>query len=126
MPTILRGQVYIADLDPVRGHEQAGRRPVLVLTSGQSNDRSKLAIVLPITGSRPRVEFPYAVPLQSIEMPIESWILTRQIRTISEDRMLNLMGRISNEEMRKVVTALLGHLLPQGSEFAIGNFPGLT
>ena len=116
----------MADLDPVRGHEQAGRRPVLVLTSGQSNGRSRLAIVLPITGSRPEVESPYAVPLQSIEMPTESWILTRQIRTISEERILGLMGRISNEEMQKVVIALLTHLLPPLNSVAIGDYPGLV
>ena len=126
MPAVLRGEIYMADLDPVRGHEQAGRRPVLILTSGQSNDRSRLAVVLPITGSAPKVESPYAVPLQSAEMTVESWILPRQIRTISEERLLGLMGRISNEEMKEVVAALLRHLLPQDSSVAVGDYPGLT
>ena len=59
-------------------------------------------------------------------MPLESWVLTRQIRTISEERMLGLMGRISNEEMQDVIMAL--HQLPAspGSSAAIGDYPGLV
>lgn len=55
MPAVLIGQIRWADLNPVQGHEQAGRRPVLVISSSASNARSQLAIILPITSSPRRV-----------------------------------------------------------------------
>ena len=126
MLDLLRGQVYWADLDPVRGHEQAGRRPVLILSSGQSNSRSELAIVLPITGSPQRTESTYSPQLESVEMPMESWILLRQIRTISEERILNYAGRVSNAELKRVVLAVLAHMLPPANDIVIGDYPGLA
>ena len=126
MPTLLRGQIYLADLDPVRGHEQAGIRPVLVLSSTQSNNRARLAIILPITASQPRVAAPYAVPLRSVAMEKDSWVLTRQVRTISDERILSYIGRVSNEEMQEVVAATIFHIIPPGSDIAVADYPGLA
>lgn len=125
MTTLRRGEVYWADLDPIRGHEQAGHRPVLILSSTRSNTFNKLSIALPITGSRPRLQYPYTMPLRSIAMERDSWILIRQIRTLSEERMLERIGRVSNEELKSVVEALLTHLLPPINSVAIGDYPGL-
>ena len=126
MPALLLGEVHWADLDPVRGHEQGGIRPVLILSSRRSNERTELAIVLPITGSTPRVSYPYAIPLESVNTEKESWVLTRQIRTIADERMRGYIGRVSNEEMRGVVVAMLAHLLRGGSDIAMGDYPGLV
>lgn len=126
MPALLRGRVYWADLDPVRGHEQAGRRPVLVLSSSRSNRRSQMAVVLPLTSSPPKVESKYAVRLKSVEMRLDSWVLPRQIRAIAEERVDEFVGRVSNEELRKIVTTLLDHFLPANSSVAIGDYPGLA
>ena len=126
MPAVLRGQIRWADLDPVQGHEQAGRRPVLVISSFVSNDRTRLAIILPITSAQPRVGYPYAVPIASVRMPKPSWILTRQIRTVAASRMGDLIGRVSNDEMQRISEAVLHHILPPGSQVTIGVFRDLV
>ena len=58
MASILRGDILWADLEPVRGHEQAGRRPVLVLSREIFNDRSGTVIGLAITSQPQRAGFP--------------------------------------------------------------------
>lgn len=126
MPAVLIGQIRWADLNPVQGHEQAGRRPVLVISSSISNARSQLAIILPITSSPPRVGFPYALPITSVSMPKPSWLLTRQIRTVAASRIGALIGRVSNDEMQQISEAVLHHLLPPGSQVTIGIFRDLT
>lgn len=45
-----RGDIYLVSLDPTQGHEQQGRRPVLVVSPGAFNRLTKVPIVLPITG----------------------------------------------------------------------------
>ena len=126
MPLLLRGQIYVADLDPVRGHEQAGVRPVLVLSGSASNASSNMAIILPMTGSRPRVRFPYAMRIQSVAMPRPSWVLPRQIRAVSDERMQAYVGRVSNAELKRVVLAVLRHILPPANDIVIGDYPDLT
>jgi len=59
-------------------------------------------------------------------MPMKSWILLRQIRTISEGRILNYAGRVSNAEMKRVVLTVLRHILPSANDIVIGDYPGLT
>ncbi len=125
MPGLLRGEIYWADLDPVLGHEQAGRRPILILTEALSNTRSHLAVALPITASRQRIGFPYAVRLRSVETRRPSWVLPRQIRAVSDERILTYMGMVSNNELKGVVMAVLAHLLPRGSDVALGDYAGL-
>lgn len=74
-----RGEIYWASLDPTLGHEQHGRRPVLVLSRGLYNDLSGLVIICPLTSKiKP---YPYSVLLGS-----KGVILTDQIRCISWDK----------------------------------------
>lgn len=126
MPPLLRGQIYMADLNPVRGHEQAGVRPVLILSGSLSNASSNMAIILPMTGARQRLKFPYAMRLRSVTMRRPSWVLPRQIRAVSDERMREYVGRVSNAELKSIVLAALRHILPPGSDVAIGNYTGLT
>ncbi len=59
-----RGDVYMVSLDPAAGHEQQGRRPVVVVTLGKFNRLTKLPIVLPITsGGNFARSIGFAVPL---------------------------------------------------------------
>lgn len=125
MSVLLRGQLYWADLDPVRGHEQAGRRPVLIISEAATNIDSNMAVVLPVTSSRQRIGFPYAMRLRSVAMRRPSWVLPRQIRAASGERMLGYIGRISNAEMKDVVRATLRHVLPTGDNPVISDYPDM-
>ena len=125
MPVLLRGQIYWADLNPAIGHEQAGRRPVLILTESVSNADSDMAIVVPVTGARQRVGFPYAVRLRSVAKLRRSWALPRQIRAVSGERFDDLIGRVSNREMRAVARAVLRHILPPDGATVVADYPEL-
>ncbi len=106
MARVLRGEIYWADLDPVRGHEQAGQRPVLVLSHEVFNERSGTVIALAVTSQEPRSGFPLAVELTSARLPKRSWAKVSQIRTLSTERLGKRLGRVSPEELSRLVEGL--------------------
>lgn len=106
MAGILRGDVIWADLNPTIGHEQSGRRPVLILSSDVFNDRSGTVIALAITSQEPRAGFPLTLSLETEDLPKRSWVKISQIRTLSVQRMGERITRISPENMARVVAGL--------------------
>src|SRR6202043_3137311 len=83
---ILRGEIYWADLDPVRGREQAGLRPVLILSNDLFNRHSGTVIAMAITSQPQRAGFPLSLALPDHSLPKRSWVKISQIRTISVER----------------------------------------
>ncbi len=106
MARILRGDIRWADLDPVRGHEQAGLRPVLVLSHDIFNEHSGTVIAVAITSQPQRAGFPLTLELKTGNLPKHSWVKISQIRTLSVDRISKLIGRASLEELAQVVEGL--------------------
>lgn len=106
MARILRGEVRWADLNPTRGHEQAGERPVLVLSHDVFNDRSGIVIAVALTSQEPRAGFPLTLELRSAKLPKRSWVKTGQIRTLSTDRIGKRLGRVADEELAEVLEGL--------------------
>jgi mRNA interferase MazF len=106
MAGILRGDVRWADLNPVRGSEQAGNRPVLVLSQDIFNDRSGTVIAVAITGQPQRAGFPLTLELKSVRMPKQSWIKISQIRTLAVERIGKKIGRANPQEIAKVIEGL--------------------
>jgi mRNA interferase MazF len=103
---ILRGEVLWAELDPIRGREQSGRRPVLVVSHDVFNERSGTVIAMAITGQPQRAGFPLTVELSSGGLPKKSWVKVGQIRTLSVERLGKRIGRISPEELFRVLEGL--------------------
>ncbi len=106
MARILRGEIRWADLDPTRGHEQAGRRPVLILSQDVFNRRSGTVIAVALTGQAQRAGFPLTLELDSAQLPKRSWIKVSQIRTLSVQRIGARLGEASPEEIARVVEGL--------------------
>lgn len=106
MARILRGEIRWADLNPVRGREQAGLRPVLILSPDVFNERSGTVIAMAITSQPQRAGYPLTHELKSIDLPKLSWIKISQIRTLSIERIGKRIGVISPEEMDQVVDGL--------------------
>jgi mRNA interferase MazF len=106
MARILRGDVRWAELDPVRGHEQAGRRPVLVLSHDVFNDRSGTVIALALTSQEPRAGFPLTLESKAAGLAKRSWVKISQIRTLSVDRIGTRVARASEEELARVLDGL--------------------
>ena len=106
MAQILRGEIRWADLNPVRGREQAGLRPVLILSEDIFNERSGTVIAMAITNQPQRADFPLTLELKSGILPKTSWVKIRQIRTLSVERISKRIGRTSPEELAQVVEGL--------------------
>jgi len=103
---ILRGDIWWADLNPVRGHEQAGVRPVLVISENEFNRNSGTVIAVAITSQQPKARFPLSLEISSLKLPKRSWVKIGQVRTLSVDRLSNRMGVISAAEMDEVIEGL--------------------
>jgi mRNA interferase MazF len=106
MARILRGDVVWADLNPVIGREQAGYRPVLVLSHDVFNERSGTVIAVALTSQPPRAGFPLTLELKAKRLPKRSWAKISQIRTLSVERIGRRMARASSEEMTQIIEGL--------------------
>lgn len=107
MARILRGDIYWADLDPTRGHEQSGLRPALVISHDVFNERSGTVIALAITSQESRAGFPLTMEITSTKLPKQSWVKIGQIRTLAVERLGKKLGRVSPEELNRVIEGLI-------------------
>ena len=92
MARILRGDIIWADFNPTIGHEQAGMRPVLILSHEVFNQRSGTVIAVAITSQPQKAGFPLTLELQNPNLPKRSWVKISQIRTLSVKRLRKKMG----------------------------------
>ena len=106
MARILRGEIRWADLNPVRGHEQAGERPVLVLSHDVFNERSGTVIAVALTSQEPRAGFPLAMEIRAAGLPKRSWVKIGQIRTLSTERVGRRLARASEEDLARIIDGL--------------------
>ncbi|KAB2963645.1 MAG: type II toxin-antitoxin system PemK/MazF family toxin [Thermoanaerobaculia bacterium] len=106
MARVLRGDVVWADLDPTRGHEQSGQRPVLVLSQDVFNQRSGTVIALAVTSREPTAGFPLTLEILSARLPKRSWVKMGQIRTLSTERLGKRLGKLAPEELSRVLEGL--------------------
>lgn len=103
MPEPRRGSVHWADLDPSRGREQAGRRPVLIVASDLFLEQADtLAIVVPVTTTARG--WPNHVQLRGPHVGLDavSYAMTEQIRTVARERLLGEAGWVDVETMEEV------------------------
>jgi mRNA interferase MazF len=112
MVSILRGDIYWADLDPARGREQSGRRPVLVISHETFNTPSETVIALAITSRAPRAGFPLTCPLPPRLLPHPSWVKTSQIRVLAVERLGRKIGRLDESEVNRIIEGLLDIIGP--------------
>ncbi len=109
---IKQKDIFWANLNPSKGSEQAGKRPVVVISAGAMNDNMPICIVCPISGQVK--EYPACVVLLKSKhngLKKDSEILTFQIRTISQDRLTKKIGNISNSQLKSVFDGLRDVLL---------------
>jgi mRNA interferase MazF len=106
MAGILRGEIRWADLNPVRGREQAGLRPVMILSQDIFNKCSSTVIAVAILSQPQKAGFPLTLELKSANMPKKSWIKISQIRTLSVERIGKVIGKASPDELTQVIDGL--------------------
>ena len=106
-----RGDIYLANLNPYKGSEQGGIRPVLVLQNDIGNYFSSTMIIAPITTHLKRQDLPTHVLLKDVKgLTADSIVCLEQIDTIDKLRIIKYMGRISKEQMERVETGIIESL----------------
>ncbi len=106
MAHILRGDVRWADLNPVRGREQAGQRPVLILSHDVFNQRSNTVIAVALTSQPQRAGFPLTLELHEAGLPRPSWVKISQVRTLAVERIGKRLTRVRSEDLARVIEGL--------------------
>jgi mRNA interferase MazF len=106
MAAILRGDIVWADLDPTQGNEQAGMRPIVILSKDIFNQRSGTVIAIALTSQKPNAGFPLTLELTDAKLPKQSWAKISQIRTLSETRLRSKIGRASEDELYQIIEGL--------------------
>jgi mRNA interferase MazF len=106
MARVLRGSIHWADLNPVRGHEQGGQRPVVVISEDVFNAHSGTVIAMAITSQPQRVGFPLVIEIASAKLPKRSWVKIGQVRTLSVERIGRKISKIAPEELDRLIAGL--------------------
>ncbi|MFH1711191.1 MAG: type II toxin-antitoxin system PemK/MazF family toxin [Nanoarchaeota archaeon] len=105
---IKRGDIVLAGLEPVKGSEQGGVRPVLIIQNDEGNKYSPTTIIAPITSKEFTKEFPTNVEMSKQESKLNSnsTVLLNQIRTIDKSRIIKKISSLDNFTMNKVYRAI--------------------
>ncbi|MEY8442515.1 type II toxin-antitoxin system PemK/MazF family toxin [Lactobacillaceae bacterium 24-114] len=105
---IKRGDIFYADLSPVVGSEQGGKRPVLIIQNNRGNHFSTTVIVAPITTQSQKKKLPTHVVLKTkvTGIPHNSIVLLEQIRTIDKQRLMDKIDELSVQVMKSIDKAL--------------------
>jgi mRNA interferase MazF len=98
-----RGEVWMVDFDPVKGHEQGGRRPALVLSVDLFNSGpAELVIVLPITSKSKGVRSHVTVDPPEAGLTSKSFIKCEDVRSVAKQRFSRRRGSVSTQTLADV------------------------
>ncbi len=106
MAGILRGEIRWADLNPVKGHEQGGTRPVVIISHDIFNEHSGTVIAMAITSQPQRAGFPLTLELAPLALPKRLWVKISQVRTLSVERIGGLLDKVPPEQMERLIEGL--------------------
>ena len=106
MAGILRGDIVWANLSPTIGREQAGKRPVLILSRSVFNENSGTVIAVVLTSKEQKAGFPLTLEINSQHLPKKSWVKISQIRTLSVERLGEKIGRVETGELEQIIEGL--------------------
>lgn len=105
-----RWEIFICDLYPTQGSEQQGKRPVLVISNDIVNHVLPIATVLPISSIKPGDKiYPTEIQLPSAMTGLlkDSVAMVQQIRTVSQQRLINKVGELADAKLREAVNETL-------------------
>ncbi|HEX9725179.1 MAG TPA: type II toxin-antitoxin system PemK/MazF family toxin [Vicinamibacteria bacterium] len=102
-----RGEIWLADLNPTRGHEQAGQRPVAILSEDTfNNGPAGLVVVLPITSTIRPIPSHVIVEPPEGGLRVRSAVICEAIRSISIDRLVERWGRLGGKSLARMEDVL--------------------
>jgi mRNA interferase MazF len=111
-----RGEVWLADLNPTQGSEQAGIRPIIIFQNDLISQFSTTIIAIPLTTNQRRAALPICLPIEQGNggLSQDSVALCFQMRVLDKMRLIRQLGQLSPEviaELEQVVLLTLGYLV---------------
>ena len=106
MYEVRKGEIYYADLSPVVGSEQGGIRPVVILQNDKGNYHSPTTIIAAVTSRRKKKYLPTHINIKIPNLKRKSVVMLEQIRTIDKSRLLEYIGKVDNNTMKKIDKAV--------------------
>lgn len=98
-----RGEIWLVDLNPTRGHEQAERRPVLVVSADPFNTSpADLLVVVPLTTRKRGIPLHVEIKPPEGGLKKTSYIMCENIRSTAKDRLNDRWGAVSDQTLRQV------------------------
>ena len=107
MEPIKRGEIYLADLNPVTGSEQGGIRPAVILQNDIGNQYSNTTIIASISGKTEKHKIPTHISVECSGLYKPSTVLLEQIRTVDKCRLLKYIGVLDNVTLKQIDKALI-------------------
>lgn len=102
-----KGDVWVVDLDPIVGHEEAKKRPCLILSNNKFNQSSSgLVIVIPITSTSTNNPLHVAIKMPEGGLNEDSYSMCEQIRSVSVKRLSEKLGKVSYDTLHNVENTL--------------------
>jgi mRNA interferase MazF len=104
---VKQGEIWYADLNPSKGREQAGLRPVVIISGNLLNEHLSVVIVMPLTTKIKNYKGnPILVPSKSNGLKNESEVLVFHVRSISKERLVRKVGKMGGDELDYAVKTL--------------------
>ncbi len=99
-----QGDIFWADLNPVKGHEQAGIRPVMVIQNDILNQNLTTTVIVPLTTNLKAkgLMTTYFLPKSVSRLPYDSVALLYQVRTVDQNRLQTKVGSLKKEEFHEL------------------------
>ncbi|NEN25736.1 type II toxin-antitoxin system PemK/MazF family toxin [Cryomorpha ignava] len=102
-----QGEIWMANLNPIRGSEQYGMRPVVIISGNLLNTHAAVIIACPLTSKIKNYHGNVILkPKKTNGLKAKSEILTFHIRSISKERLIERMGKITDKEFDQVKECL--------------------
>lgn len=104
---MLQKDIYLVDLNPTKGKEQKGKRPVVIISGNTMNKNLGVSIICPISSKIKNYAGCVKLEKNKInKLDEDSEILTFQVRTIAKERMIKKIGEITNEQLKEIFYSL--------------------
>ena len=109
---IKRGEIYLANLDPVVGREISKTRPVIIVSNDKNNEFAGTVTILPITSKNLQKIYPFELFLLkgAGNLPKDSKVKADQIRTLDKSRLVTRIGKLEKGEVSQIERAIRIHL----------------
>jgi mRNA interferase MazF len=103
---LVRGSICWAELGPVRGREQAGKRPIVILSQDVFNEKSGTVIAMALTSQPQKAGYPLTHELSAPLLGRRAWIKISQVRTLSVDRIGRKIAQLDAQQLDRLVDGL--------------------